>query len=112
VAREGVSPCDPTGAFSGRPVLLAGMKLGVIVGRAILVGLDALAAGALAGLVGLLAAPVLWVGDRVVLGLIAAGVGAGVTLAVALALAGLGRRPFPATRLAKTALHRLPRWLP
>jgi hypothetical protein len=87
------------------------MRLGRLVGRAILVGLDALAAGALAGLLAFLATPIVWVGDRVVVAAVAAGLGFGVTLAVALALAGLGRRPFPATRLARGALDRLPLWV-
>ena len=87
------------------------MRVGRLGGRAILVGLDAGAAGTLVGLVAFVAVPVRYVDDRVLLAAIAAGVAAGVTLAVALALAGLGRRPFPATRLARAAVDRLPWWV-
>ncbi len=87
------------------------MKPGRLVGRAILVGLDALAAAALAGVLAFLLVPIVWVGDRVLVAIIAAGIVGGLTLAIALALAGLGKRPFAATRVARTALDRLPLWV-
>jgi len=81
-----------------------------LVGRAILAGLDAMAAGVVVGALAFFLVPVLWVGDRVVLAATAAGLAVGVTLAGALALARLGRRPFPATRLGRAAFRRLPWW--
>ncbi|MHB9287048.1 hypothetical protein ACKVMT_08410 [Halobacteriales archaeon Cl-PHB] len=87
------------------------MRVGRLVGRALLVTLDALAAGFLTGLLGSLAVPVLYVGDAVIVAVTVGGVGTGVTLAASLALVGLGRRPFPATRLAKAAFDRLPWWI-
>ena len=88
------------------------VAVGRLVGRLILVVLDACVAGAVAGFVAFLAVPLLYVDDRVVLAGTTAGLTIGVTLAVALGLAGLGRRPFPATRLAKGALDRFPLWWP
>ena len=78
-----------------------------LLGRAILAATDAFAAGLVAGLTAFFATPVVWVDDRVWAALTVGAAVAGVTLAVALALAGLGRRPFPATRLATVAWQRL-----
>ena len=86
------------------------MNVGRAVGTAILALVDAMAAGAVAGLAAFLAMPVVFVSTRTQLTiLVAAGV-TGVVLALALALAGLGQRPFPATRLAKGVLDRVPWW--
>lgn len=87
------------------------MNLWRLLGKAILTGVDALGAGALAGLIGFFAVPVVAVGTRLELALTTGGVVAGVTLAVGLALLGLGRRPFPATRVARYAFDRLPWWI-
>ena len=78
-----------------------------LLGRAILVATDVLAAGTVAGLTAFFATPIVWVDDRVWAALTVGGAVAGVTLAVALALAGRGHRPFPATRLATVAWRRL-----
>ena len=86
-------------------------SLGRVVGRAFLALLDALAAGAVAALAAWLAVPVLWVSTRVELAALAGGLVTGIVLAIALALASRGRRPFPATRLAKRAIDRVPHWI-
>jgi hypothetical protein len=86
-------------------------SIGRVVGLAFLALLDALAAGALAALAAWFLVPVVWVSTRLELSAIAGGLVTGVVLAIALALAGLGRRPFPATRLAKGAIDRVPYWI-
>jgi small basic protein len=86
------------------------MDVGRLLGLAILSLLDAFAAGVLAGLFAWFLVPVVWVSTRVELAVVACGLVAGVVLAVGLALAGLGRRPFPATRTVKVVGRRLPQW--
>ncbi|AGN00596.1 hypothetical protein L593_03225 [Salinarchaeum sp. Harcht-Bsk1] len=86
-------------------------SIGHVVGRALLAFLDALVAGSAAALAAWFAVPVVWVSTRLELVALVGGLVTGVVLAVALALAGRGQRPFPATRLAKGALDRVPLWI-
>jgi small basic protein len=86
------------------------MNVGRLLGLAILSLLDAIAAGVLAGLFAWFALPIVWVSTRVELAVLACGLVAGAVLAIGLALVGLGKRPFPATRTVKAVGRRLPMW--
>jgi hypothetical protein len=84
------------------------MDLGRAAGQALLTFVDALAAGAIAGLVALFVFPIRWADTSYLAPAIVAAIVTGVFLAVGLALARLGKRPFPATRTAKGIFDRLP----
>lgn len=86
------------------------MNVGRLLGLAILSLLDALVAGAFAAVLAWLFFPIVWASTRVELAVVAAGLVAGIVLAIGLALAGLGKRPFPATRTVEAVARRLPLW--
>jgi len=110
VPRFGIAPVRAT-TFRNRSVECIAMKVGRLIGRALLVLVDSLAAGAAAAFFAYLFVPVLWVSTRVEIAVVAGATVSAVVLAVALALARLGRRPFPATRAVKVAVDKVPWWI-